>query len=189
MRAPKLQCCAEHTRAQTRVLAPCLDCYPGFGPAARGSVRKCLDDEASDERLYEGWGHNPCRGPACLLLFFSRFLATTLPRQCFLCPLFFAGLQVKGVTFHFLNDVFLLHLALEATQSVFERFAFLQSDFSQRNYTPKPVLLDLLVIASPPRKVKHYIEFLPSFLRTRSTRNRGEARAATAVVQRRSWPA
>jgi hypothetical protein len=96
-------------------------------------------------------------------LFFSRFLATTLPRQCFLCPLFFARLQVKGVTFHFLNDVLLLHLALEATQSVFERFAFLQSDFSQRNYTPKPVLLDLLVIARQTGKVKHYIGFLPSF--------------------------
>jgi len=25
---------------------PELDCYPGFGPTARGSVRRCLDDEA-----------------------------------------------------------------------------------------------------------------------------------------------
>jgi hypothetical protein len=33
----------------------------------------------------------------------------------------------------------LLHLPLEATQGIFQRFAFLQSDFSQRNYTPKPV--------------------------------------------------
>ena len=42
------------------------------------------------------------------------------------------------MTLHFFNDVFLLHFALEATQGVFERFAFLQSDFCQRNYTPKP---------------------------------------------------
>jgi hypothetical protein len=33
----------------------------------------------------------------------------------------------------------LLHLPLEASQGVFQRFAFLQSHFCQRNYTPKPV--------------------------------------------------
>jgi len=130
---------------------------------ALAEAEERLDDEASDQRLYEGWGHNQVVAPARLLLFFSRLFATTLPRQCFLCPFLFARLQVKGVTFHFLNDVFLLHLTLEATQSVFERFAFLQSDFSQRNCTPKPVLLDLLVIARQTSKVKHYIGFLPSF--------------------------
>ena len=48
------------------------------------------------------------------------------------------------MAFHFLDDVFLLHFPLEATQDIFQRFAFLQSDFSQRNYTPKPVQLGLV---------------------------------------------
>jgi hypothetical protein len=77
--------------------------------------------------------------PIWLFLFFPCFFAAALARQCFLYPLFLAGLQVKGVTLHFLDDVLLLHLPLEATQGIFQRFAFLQSDFSQRNYTPKPV--------------------------------------------------
>ena len=66
------------------------------------------------------------------------------------------------MTFYFLNDVLLLHLPLKATQGVFERLAFLQSDFCQRNYTPKPVRLDSSVIARRARKVKHYIEFAAS---------------------------
>ena len=83
----------------------------------------------------------PSRG---LVLLFSSFLAAALARQRFLHALLLARFQVKGVTFHFLNDVFLLNLTLEAAQSVFERFAFLQSDFCQRYYTPKLVLDELV---------------------------------------------
>jgi hypothetical protein len=54
-----------------------------------------------------------------LVLLFPSFLATALARQSFLRALLFAGLQVVGVTLHFLDDVFLLHLALEAPQGVF----------------------------------------------------------------------
>jgi hypothetical protein len=86
----------------------------------------------------------PSCGPSCLFLFFSCFLAAALTRQCFLYPFLFAGFQVKGVTLHFLDNVLLLHLPLEATQGIFQRFAFLQSNFSQRNCTPKPVLLGLV---------------------------------------------
>lgn len=80
-------------------------------------------------------------------LFFALFLAAALARQRLLHPLFLAGFQVEGVTLHFLDDVFLLHFPLEATQGIFERFAFLQSNFCQTNYTPKPVLWDSSVIA------------------------------------------
>ena len=48
-----------------------------------------------------------------LVLFFSRFLTRTLASQRGLHTLFLAGLQVKGVTLDLLDDVFLLHLALE----------------------------------------------------------------------------
>ena len=49
-----------------------------------------------------------------LVLFLARLLTSALASQRGLHTLFLAGLQVKGVTFHFFNDVFLLHLALKA---------------------------------------------------------------------------
>src|SRR5215475_11939568 len=81
------------------------------------------------------------RGPTKLFLFFSGFLAAALARQRLFHPLLLAGLQVKGVTLHFLDYVLLLYLPLEAAQRVFERLAFLQTYFCQRNYTPKLVLV------------------------------------------------
>jgi len=48
------------------------------------------------------------------ILFFARFFAGALPCQRSLYTLFFAGLQVEGVTLNLLDYVFLLHLALEA---------------------------------------------------------------------------
>jgi hypothetical protein len=85
--------------------------------------------------------------PHALFLLFPCLFACALARQRLFHPLFFARLQVEGVTFHFLNDVLLLHLSLKATQGIFERFAFLQSNFCQRNYTPKLSWLNSLVIA------------------------------------------
>ena len=43
------------------------------------------------------------------------------------------------MTLHFLNDVFLLHLAFETPESVFEGFTLLKPNFCQTNYTPKLV--------------------------------------------------
>src|SRR5579872_3985076 len=53
-----------------------------------------------------------------LVLFLTRLLAIALAGQGFFYTLLFAGLQVKGVTLHFFNDVFLLHLALEAAERI-----------------------------------------------------------------------
>jgi hypothetical protein len=39
----------------------------------------------------------------------------------------------------FLDDVFLLHFALETAQSVLQGFAFLDDDFSHVKFTPNPV--------------------------------------------------
>jgi hypothetical protein len=53
-------------------------------------------------------------GSSCLLvLLFTRLLARPLASQRGLHTLFLAGLQVKGVALDLLDDVFLLHLALE----------------------------------------------------------------------------
>jgi hypothetical protein len=49
------------------------------------------------------------------------------------------------VALYLLDDVFLLHLTLKASECVFEGLSLLQSDFCQRNNTPKPVLCGLVI--------------------------------------------
>jgi len=91
---------------------------------------------AGKERATLGSG-----GPRVLLvLLFPSFFPAALACQCFFHTLLLAGLQIKGVALYLLNDVFLLHLALEAAQCIFQRLALLQSNFSHRNYTPRLVL-------------------------------------------------
>ena len=53
-----------------------------------------------------------------LFRFFANLLSSTLSSQGLLHPALCARLQVEGVALHFLNDVFRLNLALEATESV-----------------------------------------------------------------------
>jgi hypothetical protein len=50
-----------------------------------------------------------------LILLFASLLPASPARQSFLDALLFAGFQIKGVTLDLLNNVFLLHFALEAT--------------------------------------------------------------------------
>jgi hypothetical protein len=73
---------------------------------------------------------------AVLVLFLARLLPAALASKGFLHPFLFTGLQIKGVTFHFLDNVFLLHLPFETAKRVLEGLALLNSDFSQRSYTP-----------------------------------------------------
>jgi hypothetical protein len=54
-----------------------------------------------------------------LVLLLTSLLAAALTRQRFFYALLFARLEVEGMTFHFLDDVLLLDLTLEAAQSVF----------------------------------------------------------------------
>ena len=57
--------------------------------------------------------------------FFANLFSGTLLRQGLLHPASFAWLQVIGVTFHFLDNVFRHNLALEPSQSVLQRLALL----------------------------------------------------------------
>jgi hypothetical protein len=100
-------------------------------------------------RRRQGKGPFPRGGAARYrsVLLFPSFLPAALARQCFFHALFLAGFQIKGVTLDLLNNVFLLHLALEAAQCILKGLALLQSDFCQRNYTPKLVQVDWIVIA------------------------------------------
>jgi hypothetical protein len=68
-------------------------------------------------------------------LFFASFLAVALTSQRFLNATFFTGLQVKGVTFYFFNDVLLLDLALKPAKRVLKRLTLLHTYFSQTEYT------------------------------------------------------
>jgi hypothetical protein len=53
-----------------------------------------------------------------LVLFFTCFLASPLASESSFDTLFLTGLQVEGVALDLLDNVFLLHLALEAAQRV-----------------------------------------------------------------------
>ena len=76
-----------------------VDPQPGAGP---------MPDVAVTTR----WGHLVGLPP--------HFLARTLPRQCLLCPALVARLQIVGVPLNVLDDIFLLDLALEATERAFD---------------------------------------------------------------------
>ena len=73
-----------------------------------------------------------------LVLFFARLLASTLASESSLDTLFLTGLQVKGVALDLLDNVFLLHLALETAQRVLEGFSLLKPYFCQTDTPPNP---------------------------------------------------
>src|ERR1700720_4963883 len=64
-----------------------------------------------------------------LVRFAPLLLAQSLPRKRFFGPAFFARLHVEAVLLDFLDDVFLLHLALKTAQGIFQRFTLLDDDF------------------------------------------------------------
>ena len=64
------------------------------------------------------------------------------------------------MTLDLLDNVFLLHLALETAQSVFEGFTLLQSYFCQMRYTPKLVRWDPLVITRFRKQVKGEVKII-----------------------------
>jgi len=70
-----------------------------------------------------------------LVLLLASLLAIPLACQCCFHATLFARFQIVGMTLYFLDDVFLLNLPLEAAQSIFERLAFLYTNFRQ-NFPP-----------------------------------------------------
>jgi len=55
-----------------------------------------------------------------LILFAPLLFAESLPRKGFLRPALLAGFHVEAMLLDFLDDVFLLHLALETPQCIFQ---------------------------------------------------------------------
>jgi hypothetical protein len=64
-------------------------------------------------------------------LLFTSLLAIPLARQRFFYALTLARFQVKGMTFYFFYDVFLLYLAFKPAQRVLKRLAFLNANLCQ----------------------------------------------------------
>jgi hypothetical protein len=55
----------------------------------------------------------------------AHFFPQPFSSQGLFDPLFFTRLQIEGMLFYVLNDIFLLNLALETPESAFERLAFI----------------------------------------------------------------
>jgi hypothetical protein len=73
-----------------------------------------------------------------LVLLFANLFTSALASERGFYAFLLTGFQVKGVAFYLFNDVFLLHFALEAAQSVFKGFTLLQSNFRQTDTPPNP---------------------------------------------------
>jgi len=83
--------------------------------------------------------------PISLIRFPPLLLAQSLPRKRFFCPALLAGFHVETVLLDFLDDVLLLHLALETPQGIFQGFTLLDDDFSHFiKFTPNPVRIGIL---------------------------------------------
>jgi len=85
-------------------------------------------------------------------LFSGCACALTLPS-----PASFRRVSDKRSALDLLDNVFLLHFALETAQCILEGLALLQSDLCQPNNTPKLVQMDSIVIASFCTQVKRYV--------------------------------
>jgi hypothetical protein len=72
------------------------------------------------------------------VLLLANFLASALASERRLHAFLFTGFEIKGVALNLLNNVFLLHFALEAAQSVLKGFTLLQSNFRQTDTPPNP---------------------------------------------------
>ena len=75
----------------------------------------------------------------CLVLLTPLLLTETLTREGLLCATLFPGLHVVAVLLDFLDDVFRLHLSLEAPECILQRFAFLNDNFCHATSPPFPV--------------------------------------------------
>jgi hypothetical protein len=66
-----------------------------------------------------------------LILLATLLLAQSLPRKRFFGPALLTGLHIEAVLLDFLDDVFLLHLALKTPQGILQGFILLNDYFCQ----------------------------------------------------------
>jgi hypothetical protein len=80
-----------------------------------------------------------CRPPGALVLLAPLLLAQSLARKRLFCSALFSRLHVVTVLLDFLDDIFLLNFALKTAQCIFQRFTFLNTDFSHLDFTVLPM--------------------------------------------------
>src|SRR6266849_4483559 len=86
----------------------------------------------------------PARGE--LILFPALLLAQTLARERLFRAAFLARLHVITVLLDFLDDVFLLDLALKTAQRIFQRLTLLNAYFSHLKITILPMHAAIITI-------------------------------------------
>src|SRR5438034_9417233 len=118
---------------------------PGWGPLTLRATNSHLHPNVFNCPGPESRRRRQAATRTGLLLFAPHLLAQTLPRKRFLCTAFLAGLHVEAMLLDFLDDVFLLHLALETPQCVFQRLTLLDNDFSHCVPSP-PIRLGLATL-------------------------------------------
>ncbi len=92
--------------------------------------------EADGKAKAAAWGQRPELEQKLILGLFANLLLCPLTSQSLLYAELGAWLQIVGMTLDFLDDVFRLNFALEATQGALNGLAFLQSNFCQTNHHP-----------------------------------------------------
>jgi len=83
-----------------------------------------------------------------LILLTTLLLAETLTRKSFLGATLFPRLHVVTVLFYLLDDVFRLHLPLEAAESIFQRFALLNDNFCHAYSPPSLWMFEFVLLDS-----------------------------------------
>ena len=132
--------------------------------------RKVASRDVQQTGRVESWALNPAGiyNDLSSVLLFTSLLAIPLACQCFFDALLFAGLQIEGVTLHFLDDVLLLNLALEATQCIFKRLALLYANLCQETTPPNrpnegPYRVQEMDARLPPKVCVNLCEFCTKF--------------------------
>jgi hypothetical protein len=116
-------------------------CEPMFrfslpGPANGGSPSLAIQAAVSSNS--DGGGERPpWLWSSNLILLLTDLLAIAFASECFFHSFLLTWFQIKRVTLDFLDNVFGLHLALEASQRILKGFAFLYSNLCQEKYTSK----------------------------------------------------
>jgi hypothetical protein len=115
--------------------------HPGTGRGYSSCIQQrmipaaTLSGGGQMEQGHPGTGRPFTAGSVLLL---ANFLARALASERCFYAFLLAGLEVKRVALHFFDNVFLLHFALKAAQSILKGFTLLQSDFRQTDTPPNP---------------------------------------------------
>jgi len=93
---------------------------PGWVPEPASAFLQPLNYRSLPDRGLNHEAGRQARHVQELVLFTPLLFAQTLPRKRFLGPALFAGFHVEAMLLDFLDDVFLLHLALKTPQGIFQ---------------------------------------------------------------------